>query len=132
MNPFKSLGNKVGLQPKPDKHILEVFSAPPTVDTVTFETDEFTSLCPITGQPDFADVKIEYTPDKLCVESKSLKLYLQSFRQEGAFIESLAHRICEEFFFVVRPLQVTVTISSVPRGGLALEAKSSVYKKEDE
>ncbi|MFA7370041.1 MAG: preQ(1) synthase, partial [Kiritimatiellales bacterium] len=76
---------------KPDASILETFknSNPQRDYWITFETSEFTSLCPITGQPDFATIKIEYIPNKLCVESKSLKLFLFSFRNEGSFYEDV-------------------------------------------
>ena len=64
--------------------------------TITFETEEFTCLCPLTGQPDFAKLRILYQPDQLCVESKSLKLYLWSFRDQGAFHEAVTNQILDD------------------------------------
>jgi len=122
------LGKQIGLQRQPDINILDVFQAPGFVESVEFDTDEFTSLCPITGQPDFAHVHIEYQPGLLCLESKSLKHYLQSYRDEGAFIESLANRIAAEIFGVLQPLELVVEITSVPRGGIALKATARLAR----
>ncbi|HNX52716.1 MAG TPA: preQ(1) synthase, partial [Pontiellaceae bacterium] len=90
---------------KPDASILETFknSNPQRDYWITFETSEFTSLCPITGQPDFATIKIEYIPNELCVESKSLKLFLFSFRNEGSFYEDVTNRIFTDLTNVCKP-----------------------------
>src|SRR6267154_1929622 len=90
---------------------LETFPNPnPRRDyEIRFECPEFTCLCPMTGQPDFATIKISYTPDKLCVELKSLKLYLWSYRDEGAFHEAVTNRICDDLVAAIAPRSITVT-----------------------
>lgn len=86
---------------------------------ITFETPEFTSLCPITGQPDFANITIEYIPEALCVESKSLKLYLFSFRQIGTFYEEIVNRIYTDLSELLKPRRLIVTGDFTPRGGIS-------------
>jgi 7-cyano-7-deazaguanine reductase len=88
--------------------------------TVTFTTAEVTSLCPITGQPDFYQVTITYVPERHCLESKSLKLYLFSFRQSGMFAEALANRILDDLVRVCRPRWLKVETVMNPRGGIGL------------
>jgi 7-cyano-7-deazaguanine reductase len=104
----------------PDAAILETFknSNPQRDYRISFETDEFTSLCPITGQPDFARITIEYIPDRLCVESKSLKLYLFSFRNEGSFYEDVTNRIFSDLSAVCKPRRLIVTGAFTARGGI--------------
>ena len=85
---------------------------------IQFDCPEFTCLCPITGQPDFATILIEYVPDKLCVELKSLKLYLWSFRDEGAFHEAVTNRICDDLVAAIAPRRITVTGKFAVRGGI--------------
>jgi len=99
----------------------EAFDAP-GVQQVTMESQEFTSICPKTGQPDFGTVTIEYTPAKRCLESKSLKYYLWSFRDEGAFCESLAARIADDVVYAIHPWSVKVLVTQRPRGGIGLVA----------
>src|SRR5436190_20898072 len=84
---------------------LETFPNPkPARDyLIRFGTDEFTCLCPKTGQPDFATIRIEYVPDRLCVELKSLKLYLWSFRNEGGFHEAVTNRILDDLVAAIAP-----------------------------
>jgi len=105
---------------KPDASIFETFkNGNPQRDYwITFETSEFTSLCPITGQPDFARITIEYIPDQLCVESKSLKLYLFSFRNEGSFYEDVTNRIYSDLFELLRPRHLIVVGDFTARGGI--------------
>ena len=79
---------------------------------------EFTSRCPITGQPDFGTVTIEYTPDRLCVELQSLKFYLQAFREEGIFYEAVTNRILDELAGVLKPRWMKIETRWNPRGGL--------------
>ena len=79
---------------------------------------EFTSLCPKTGQPDFGTIEIEYVPEKLCVELKSLKFYLQTYRNEGVFYEDLVNRILGDLAGALAPRRLTVTGSFTPRGGI--------------
>ena len=99
----------------------EAFDAP-QVSRVTMAAHEFTSLCPRTGQPDFGTVTIEYTPARRCIESRSLKYYLWSFRDEGAFCESLAARIADDIVYAVQPLWVKVEVHQNVRGGIAIIA----------
>src|SRR5258706_787869 len=99
----------------------EAFPAP-DVQTVVLSATEFTSICPKTGQPDFGSVTIEYTPGAKCLESKALKLYLWSYRDEGAFCESLAARIADDIVYAISPRALTVTVNQNVRGGIALLA----------
>ena len=101
---------------------LECFAAPAHVTEVRFECAELTSLCPITGQPDFATVEIVYRPRRRCVESKSLKLYLWSFRERAAFAEALAAEIAGEVHRAAEPEWVRVELAQNVRGGIALTA----------
>jgi 7-cyano-7-deazaguanine reductase len=96
----------------------------PDVQRIRLEGQEFTSLCPRTGQPDFGRVEIEYEPHERCIESKSLKYYLWSFRDEGAFCETLAARIAEDLVFAIAPLWVLVRVHQSVRGGIALMAEA--------
>ena len=90
---------------------------------ITFETAEFTSLCPITGQPDFATIRIEYIPGELCVESKSLKLYLFSFRQTGTFYEEIVNRIYSDLSEKLNPRRLVVNGDFTARGGITSAVK---------
>jgi 7-cyano-7-deazaguanine reductase len=99
----------------------EAFPAP-DVQSVTLTATEFTSICPRTGQPDFGSVIIEYTPGDSCIESKALKFYLWSYRDEGAFCESLAARIADDIVFAIRPKALRVQVNQNVRGGIALLA----------
>ena len=91
---------------------------------IRFETADFTSLCPVTGQMDFAQVTIEYVPAKLCVESKSLKFYLASYRNERAFNEAVTNRILDDFVRVCSPREAVVTAAFSARGGIALTVRA--------
>lgn len=99
---------------------LDTFASPrpgrPFV--ITFETEEFTCLCPLTGQPDFAKLKIQYQPDQLCVESKSLKLYLWSFRDRGAFHEAVTNQILDDLVAATQPQWLRVEGDFLIRGGI--------------
>ena len=107
----------------PNKTLLESFARPSSgVDTnmeIRIDCPEFTSLCPLTGQPDFANIVIEYIPDALCVESKSLKLYLLTFRQHGAFHEQVVKTICDDLAELLQPRILSVTGEFTPRGGIS-------------
>jgi 7-cyano-7-deazaguanine reductase len=85
---------------------------------VRMECPEFTCLCPMTGQPDFATIRIRYVPDRLCVELKSLKLYLWSFRSEGAFHEAVTNRILDDLVQTLHPRRMTVEGDFQVRGGI--------------
>jgi len=109
---------------------LETFDNPSTRDyTITIETDEFTCLCPKTGQPDFARIEIDYRPDARCVESKSFKLYLWSFRDKGIFHEACAAQILEDFVAAVDPKYVSVTMRYGRRGGLDFTVSVDHHKE---
>jgi 7-cyano-7-deazaguanine reductase len=101
----------------------EAFPAP-DVQVVVMTAHEFTAICPRTGQPDFGSVRIEYTPDQRCLESKALKFYLWSFRDEGAFCEDLAARIADDVVYAIGPQRVTVEVFQNVRGGISLMAKA--------
>jgi len=105
---------------------LETFSnpAPNRNYWIHFETDDFTSVCPITGQPDFARIDIDYIPDRLCVESKSLKFYLASYRNERAFNEAVTNRILDDFVKACAPREAIVTAQFSARGGIALTVRA--------
>lgn len=101
---------------------VEVFPAPPNVTSVTFTSDELTSMCPVTEQPDLSTVVIEYAPAAWCVESKSLKLYLWGFRERAVFAEALAAEIAAEIESSAKPKWVKVTLTQRPRGGIEVKA----------
>ncbi len=82
---------------------------------------EFTSLCPKTGQPDFGTLTFVYTPEKLCVELKSLKIYLQHFRNEGIFYEIVTNRIVDDLVAVLRPRKLKLVAAFKPRGGITTD-----------
>lgn len=105
---------------KPSPDILEFFENPyPSRDyLITHVCPEFTSLCPKTGQPDYGTMTFEFIPDKLCVELKSLKFYLQSYRNEGVFYERLTNQIVDDIVSVMKPRCLKLTAEFTPRGGL--------------
>ena len=105
---------------------LESFEAPAGCTQVRFTSDELTSVCPITGQPDFSSLELVYRPRERCVESKSLKHYLWGFRDKAAFAERLAVEIAEEVQRAVEPEWVKVVVSQHVRGGIALEATAEL------
>jgi 7-cyano-7-deazaguanine reductase len=122
----------LGKQAKPGKQ-LEAFPnrSPDRYYRVTLETDEFTCLCPMTGQPDFATLKIEYVPDQKVVESKSLKLYLWSFRDEGAFHEHVINQICDDLIKILDPHWIKVTGVFNIRGGIGITVEAEHTKTPD-
>jgi 7-cyano-7-deazaguanine reductase len=103
----------------PSKEI-ETFANPrPARDyEISLDCPEFTCVCPRTGQPDFATIRIRYVPDQLCIELKSLKLYLWSFREEGAFHEEVINRILDELVRACHPRSMTVVGDFNVRGGI--------------
>src|ERR1700712_3753613 len=103
------------------KSILEVFDNPrPGRDyEVEFVFPEFTSVCPVTGQPDFATITLRYVPDQLCVEMKSLKLYYFSFRNKGIFYEAVTNQILDDLVATLTPRKMTVIGEFAVRGGTA-------------
>ena len=100
--------------------VLEIFPNPrPERDyVIDIRCAEFTSVCPKTGQPDFGTLTITYTPDRKCVELKSLKLYLQSFRNEGIFYENVSNRILDDLLAVLQPRRIKLVAAFTPRGGI--------------
>lgn len=100
--------------------LLEVFdNAYPERDyTVLHEAPEFTSVCPKTGQPDFATITVEYIPDKLCIELKSLKIYLNSYRNDGIYFESVTNKILDDLVEVCKPRYMSVIAEFNVRGGI--------------
>ena len=105
----------------PDLRVLDTFENP-GVNEVTLECIEFTSLCPVTGQPDFGKLKIIYQPKEKCLESKSLKLYLGMYRQFGGFAEKITQRIYWDLFSVLDPIHLKVVSKFSYRGGISVEA----------
>ncbi len=119
----------LGREAKPTKKLETFPNHHPGRDyTITLRTEEFTCLCPATGQPDFAKVTIEYIPNKRIVESKSLKLYLWSFRDEGIFHEHVTNVILEDLVTVLAPRWCKVTADFVVRGGISISVAAE-YKK---
>jgi 7-cyano-7-deazaguanine reductase len=106
--------------PSAPSRSLETFENPsPKRDyQISFECAEFTCLCPRTGQPDFATIRIRYVPDRLCVELKSLKLYLWSYRNEGAFHEKVTNGICDDLVAALSPRALEVVGDFNIRGGI--------------
>jgi len=98
--------------------------------SVTHIAPEFTSLCPKTGQPDFATITLEYIPDKLCVELKSYKFYLQSYRNDGIFFESVTNKILDDLVEVTQPRYMKVTAEFNTRGGISSVIEAE-YVNED-
>jgi 7-cyano-7-deazaguanine reductase len=99
---------------------LETFenSYPGRDYTIEIVCPEFTSVCPKTGQPDFGTLTITYVPDRRCVELKSLKFYLQSFRNEGIFYENVTNRILDDLVAALKPRRMRLVASFTPRGGI--------------
>jgi len=103
----------------PDANLLETFPTPATTPfVIEHVAEEFTSLCPKTGQPDFAAFTITYVPDRICIELKSLKLYLWSFRDEGHFHETVTNRILDDLVEALAPRRMTIEADFNVRGGI--------------
>lgn len=100
---------------------LESFDNPTPARDYVIEIvcPEFTSLCPLTGQPDFGTLIYNYVPDRKCIELKSLKLYLQRFRTQGIFYEQVTNRLLDDFVEAVQPRRLTLTSQWTPRGGIS-------------
>jgi 7-cyano-7-deazaguanine reductase len=104
-----------------DLKILETFPNPaPHRDFVIAHTHhDFTSMCPMTGHPDFATITVRYVPDKTCVELKSLKLYFHAYRNEGIFFEGATNKICDDLGKVLKPRSLTIIADFKARGGFS-------------
>ncbi len=120
---LSQLGQKTELPESPDRAVLESVPNPhPETDyVVRFTNPEFTSICPITGQPDFAHLVIDYVPDARLVESKSLKLYLASFRNHGAFHEDCTVTIAKRLEDLLAPRWLRIGGYWFPRGGMPID-----------
>jgi 7-cyano-7-deazaguanine reductase len=123
MSDLKNLGNESKYLFEYTTEMLESFDNkhPENYTWVKFNCPEFTSLCPITGQPDFATIYLSYIPDKKLVESKSLKLYLFSFRNHGAFHEDCINIIMKDLIALMDPNYIEVWGKFLPRGGLSID-----------
>lgn len=113
------------------RDILETFDNPyPDRDyTIQIVCPEFTSVCPRTGQPDFGTLTITYVPDRKCVELKSLKFYLQRYRNEGIFYEHLTNRILDDLVAVLQPRRMTLVAAFTPRGGITTTVTATFEQK---
>lgn len=117
------LGNKSEIPDNPEAAVLETFPNPydQNVYNIRFTIPEFTSLCPKTGQPDFAHIVIDYVPNKLCIESKALKLFMFSFRNHGSFHESCTMKIATRLVQATKPRWLRIAAYWYPRGGIPLD-----------
>jgi len=115
------------------RDLLETFDNPYPNRDYVMETvcPEFTSVCPKTGQPDFGTLVITYIPDQLCFELKSLKLYLQSYRNVGAFYEDVTNRILDDLVEVTKPRWLELRAEFTPRGGISSTITVSHHQSED-
>jgi 7-cyano-7-deazaguanine reductase len=120
---LRSLGNQVGIAERPSEADLETFDnpRPGKLYAIRLSCPEFTSLCPVTGQPDFANLYIDYVPDTKCVESKSLKLFLTSFRNHGEFHEACTLYIADRLMVSLNPKWLRITAIWFPRGGIPID-----------
>ena len=117
---------------QPSKELQTVPNPYPDRDyTVEISTPEFTCLCPITGQPDFAEIRITYVPDKLLVELKSLKLYLWSYRNEGGFHEKVTNQILDDLVAACAPRKAEVVGNFNVRGGLKTVVRATYERPSD-
>lgn len=121
--PLTQLGHDTSIPSSPEEAILETVSKPHAAHdyVVRLTCPEFTSLCPITGQPDFAHIVIDYVPRSLLIESKSLKLFLQSFRNHGAFHEACTVSIGDRLIETLSPKWIRVCGYWFPRGGIPID-----------
>jgi len=116
-----------------DKDKLEMFDNPNQSRdyTIIIRCPEFTSVCPKTGQPDFGEIVIEYCPDKLCIELKSLKFYMQSYRNKGIFYEALTNEILDDLAGACKPRWMKVTSKFTPRGGISTDVVAEMTCKSE-
>lgn len=110
------------IQRSPQEAELETFenTHPGRDYEIVFDCPEFTAICPITSQPDFGNITISYVPDKLCIESKSLKLYLFSYRNHGAFHEEVINSILDDCVAACKPRRMSIVGEFNPRGGISI------------
>jgi 7-cyano-7-deazaguanine reductase len=114
------------------RKLLETFKNefPERDYTIVHTAPEFTSLCPKTGQPDFATITVEYVPDKICVELKSLKLYFNSYRNDGLYFESATNNILDDLVAVCKPRYMLITAEFNVRGGILSTIEAEYYSDE--
>lgn len=127
------LGHAVSDLPQsPDDAELETFPNPERARAywIRLRYDEFSSLCPVTGQPDTASLRLSYMPGTRCIETKSLKLYLQSFRNFAGFNEQIVNRIADDFIAAADPAQLHLTGEFAPRGGISLTVEVNHPEKD--
>ncbi len=127
-----------GLKPKDERvaaedrlRALETFDTPPAINNISMESDECTAICPVTSQPDYYTIHVEYVPREKCLESKSLKLYLGSFRNEGVFGEELASRIAHEIYGVLEAQAIRVSVYQKSRGGIAIRSIAALTREDN-
>jgi 7-cyano-7-deazaguanine reductase len=137
MTDLKHLGSKSILTPdqiKNPRSILETFPNPKPGRDYEMELvfPEFTSVCPVTGQPDFAQITITYVPDELCVEMKSLKLYYLAYRNKGVFYEKIVNTILDDLLAVLSPREMAVTGEFAARGGTTGRVTASFSSQDPE
>jgi len=115
----------------PGAHLLEAFPNlfPQRNYLIRIAYPEFTSLCPVTGQPDFAEIVVEYIPDALCVETKSFKLYMTAFRNHNAFMETITNTVLDDLLTVISPRWCRVNGLFAPRGGTRLHVFAEQFKE---
>ena len=134
MKPLKELGRKSILSPRQIENPRTILDSFPNPNSrrdyeIRFEFGEFTSVCPVTGQPDFATISITYVPDRLCVEMKSLKLYFFAYRNKGIFYEAVVNTILDDLVALLKPRQMTVVGDFAVRGGTAGRVTASYLKR---
>jgi len=121
----------------PDPGVLEKFANPQAIQEynpastdlrIQLDIPDFTSLCPVTGQPDYAVLKIVYTPDEWCVETKSLKIYLQGYRNIGVFNEACITKITSDLVALLKPTHIRIEGAFTPRGGITVRPVSEWTK----
>jgi len=114
-----------------DKNLLAVFkNEHPNRDyNIIHEAPEFTSVCPKTGQPDFGKITVEYIPDELCIELKSLKLYFNSYRNDGIFYESVTNKILDDLVDACKPRYMLITSEFNIRGGISSTIEAEYIKE---
>ena len=118
---------------EPSADILRTFDNPSELDyEITLSSEELTAMCPLTGFPDFYDLKVEYSPHKKCIESKSFKFYIGSFRESGMFIETLTNKIADDIVKACNPDDLYVTNTMKARGGVPITVMVSRYRNEDD
>ncbi len=108
---------------------IECFPAPPSVTDVEISTDEITAFCPLTKQPDYYAIRVNYSPREKCIESKAFKLYMMTFRDTGHFIEAFAKIVLDDLVEACDPWSMRVWLEMKPRGGIKIAATAAYTRK---